>query len=655
MSINNINSEKISINEKNENNNLNDSSYNLIINNNNNSNSRINNKFSIPKEKLLKYKIPKQKTNLLPLYEPTSSEINSTVSSLIISKTFNDFIIILLTLFSKIINVIFTIFIARKVSKISYGISTIYLSFIYEILISFPKDILCSVCSFYCQDFDKIKEKRKFRISCSLINFINHILIFLSFFIYKIFLFMNVDLKQYKIHVIIYIISSNIDNFCIPLNVYMNINNLNSMKTFLYFFKSYLKIMIIYILNMYFNLDLYSFTISRLLTSLFNFFITIILFYYYYFIDINILFPSFLNLKKNFYILFYEILTVDYNLLISIKNSLYSYFIKNLMLNYDKIILSFFVNYEEEQKAEYYFVKTNFCYFIDNFIAPSAENFFILLNRIKNFKIYSKNNSNYYNGDFSNEDNQYIKILNYKKNIYHNNISYSYTLLKTSIKMYYVILIIILNIILLIGNNIFKILFTDKWANINTNFQMEIYIIYIILKLIESNFNSYSSAIFNENNKEILTNFENINIFLLFALSISLIQIDISGLIFANIFSSCFLIFICLYLTVRNEIIKNNLEDNKYYDNRKMFILIFKEIIKFIKESFINKITFICSIVTYILFIIFQIIKNKIKFDILIIWLIEFTCNTLLIFNTIIIIFFEKEQFLDVFRLKSSI
>jgi hypothetical protein len=305
MSNNNINSEKIIINEKNDNYNVNDSSYNLIINNNN---SRINNKYSIPEEKLLKYKIPKQKTNSLSLSEPTPSEINSAVSSLIISKTFNDFMIILLTLFSKIINVIFTIFIARKVTKISYGISTIYLSFIYEIIISFPRDILCSVCSSYCQDIDKIKEKRKFRISCSLINFINHILIFLSFFIYKIFLFMNTDLKQYKIHVIIYTISSNIDNFCIPLNVYMNVNNLNSMKTFFYFFKNYLKIMIIYILNIYFNLDLYSFTISRLLTSLFNLFISIILFYYYFNLDIKIFIPSFLNLKKNFYILFYEIL-----------------------------------------------------------------------------------------------------------------------------------------------------------------------------------------------------------------------------------------------------------------------------------------------------------------------------------------------------------
>lgn len=79
-------------------------------------------------------------------------KIKARAKNLVLSTVISDCFIILMTIISKIIHVIFTVLIIRVVSKKAYGIESVYLSFIHDIIISFPSQVIRISASCYSHD-----------------------------------------------------------------------------------------------------------------------------------------------------------------------------------------------------------------------------------------------------------------------------------------------------------------------------------------------------------------------------------------------------------------------------------------------------------------------------------------------------------------------
>ena len=110
--------------------------------------------------------------------EQNPNRLKSKARTLIINTILSDSLNFLMTFISKVINVIFTILIARSVTKTSYGLATIYFSFIYIIITMFPSEVLRKTTSQYSHDKNEENENRKFQDSAQ-IAWISNIIIFI--------------------------------------------------------------------------------------------------------------------------------------------------------------------------------------------------------------------------------------------------------------------------------------------------------------------------------------------------------------------------------------------------------------------------------------------------------------------------------------------
>ena len=572
-------------------------------------------------------------------------KIKARAKNLVLSTVISDCFIILMTIISKIIHVIFTVLIIRVVSKKAYGIESVYLSFIHDIIISFPSQVIRISASCYSHDQSPVIEKKNFINSSKLSWLINFIIIPVSILLYYIFVLMDPTLVNYKYHIILYIFSGIIENSVEPVMIYINVKVINSIKTFILFFNDILNLFTCYILCYKFKLDLWAFTLSRLITSIFY---CTLLFYLAlsYNIDIWLLIPSPKLLKERIQFYYNIIKKEDSELISLIKLEIRAWSTDLLLKSIERIVLSFFVTYSDDIKAEYLFVKGNFEFFIDRFISPTGENFFILLNKIKNFNNITTLRSGIEiteKGDFSFNDNQYIIKNLSTKNSAVKKESYPYKLLKTHIKLYLITGILMFCVFSILGKNFLLWLFTDKWANETTFSLMKLFVLSISLNLIETTFISYSAAIYNSFNRKLIKGFGRANNFLLIALSFSLIQINIKGLVYANIIKSSINILLNWYFTVRNEFWDI---ENKYIER-----FIFKEMISFAKDSSMKNnslfYTFFSGISSYALnqLMIYNYFKGLQDVVILFVDIIIAT-------NAFVIIYLEKDQFSEILKLK---
>ena len=462
-------------------------------------------------------------------------KIKLRAQKLILSTAISDCFIIVMTIISKIIHVIFTVLIIRIVTKKAYGIESVYLNFIHDIIISFPTQVIRISASCYSHDQSPVIEKKNFIHSSILSWLVNLIIIPLSIFLYYAFIILEPSLNQYKYHIILYIVSGIIENSVEPIMIYLNVRVINSVKTFILFFIDILNLFTCYILCSKFKFDLGAFTFSRLITSIF-YFILLIYLGLSYNIDIWLLIPNPKLIKERIKFFYNVIRKEDSELISLIKLQTRAWYVDLFLKSVERIVLSFFVVYSDDVKAEYLFVKGNFEFFIDRFIIPTGENFFILLNKIKNFKNITtlrSGNEITDKGDFSFNDNQYILKVLLRRNSIVKKESYPYKLLKTHIRLYLITGIIIFYIFSILGNDFLLWLFTDKWANDTTFSLMKLFVVSIIVRLIEINFISYSKAIFSKPNRVLIKGFGRANNFFLIALSFSLTQISIKGLVLA--------------------------------------------------------------------------------------------------------------------------
>lgn len=574
------------------------------------------------------------------------SKIKKKARNLIVNTVVSDSLILLLTFISKIINVIFTVLIARSVSKKSYALANIYFSFIYLLITTFPKSINRRCSLQYSHDLFEKDEEKKFKDATQVTWIINYIITFLSFFLYHAFTSFNSELLDYKLHLIIYIFSALLEIYAEPIMIYLDIRVSSNYKCFVMFFGDYMLLMLNYLFSSILHFDLWSFTLSRLFSSI-GYFVFLVYLAKHSFHIFNEILPSWSKTKNGIKFLLKSICTKneENELKALYISEIRSYSVTTMMQFTENVVLSFFVRYSDDIKADYSFVKENFSFFINHSISPSEENFFVLLNKIKNYKnlttLKSSKDSttNEYSGDFSLNENQYIIKEVSRKNKPKESESYSYKLLKTSIRLYFVIGIISISVLSLLGNEVLLMLFTDKWANDRTYKFIKLYLVYFSLKAISSKFSSYSSAIYSSEIRDMSRRFGYVNIFLMLTLAFSLSQIDISGLVITNIIYHSVKILAEWYFTVKNEFLFV-----KQY-------VVYLEMFTFAKEACVRISTILSTLACVTLYYIIGLASQFEKYEEMN-YLVIFAKNIIIICNIIAVIFIEKEDFMDVLRLK---
>ena len=111
--------------------------------------------------------------------------------------------VLVLSLLSKLINILCNIILVRHISKEAYGTAKIYLEFLFTLICFFPIDTIRKTSQKFCPDKNSEKEIKKYYIVCQL-----YTLIYIPMIIYCIFLFFGFiifdstgTMKQIYIHI----------------------------------------------------------------------------------------------------------------------------------------------------------------------------------------------------------------------------------------------------------------------------------------------------------------------------------------------------------------------------------------------------------------------------------------------------------------------
>ncbi len=144
--------------------------------------------------------------------------------------------VLVLSLLSKLINILCNIILVRHISKEAYGTAKIYLEFLFTLICSFPIDTIRKTSQKFCPDKNSEKETKKYYIVCQL-----YTLIYIPMIIYCILLFFGFiifdhsgTMRQNYNHSIVYIISGMLEILAEPVILYMNLHMENILigKTF---------------------------------------------------------------------------------------------------------------------------------------------------------------------------------------------------------------------------------------------------------------------------------------------------------------------------------------------------------------------------------------------------------------------------------------
>ena len=472
----------------------------------------------------------------------------------------------ILSIITKIITLLCNVIIVRNITKNSFGIVKIYFEFAFSLIIFFPSETIRKSAQKYIPDENKENEKKKYEIIVQLYSIIILIMLLFSIILYFSFIYFggeNISLN--KTQLLIYILSSFIELLSEPIIIYMNLYLEN--KQIAISIGNFSRVIFNVIFAAIFKLDIWSFTLSRIISSIF----------YSSFLIYKGIFIYKINYSKLIFTNYKDILTKDKidNIDVSSAREILYTFIKatglKMILNYcEQIILSFVIKESNEEKGEYSFIVENFSFIIRFLLEPIEETFYNLINKIKKIEIKDKNKS--------------------KES---NDISLTFNMLKLFIKLLLIFDTLLISYVFLSGKDIIQIIYSKKWATISTEKIGKIQSIYIAIISINGIIESFANATNNTNqmNKyNILMIFN--SIFLIIFMNF-FSKFDICGLIMANALSMIIRINGNLF------IIFSGREQVKEYQND---ICSFKDdIIKFWKDFYLS----IPSLISTILCIFF--------------------------------------------------
>ena len=546
-------------------------------------------------------------------------------------KTFQNTIsAFVLSLISTTINFTCNIPLLRKVSKESYGVVRVYFELAFTLVNFIPRETLRRASQKFCPDKDSEKENDKL----TTLSQISYLFLFassiLSIFIFLSFMLFTDSTKLHEnyIQLIIYIICALFEMLIEPVVLYMNLNMEN--KFLPINISSISRIISNTIFIAFFNMDLWSFTLARIIGSSVY--------------TLSIFFLGICKYKLNFFNFFPKNLKIWKSLifdkssnngtnLIYLREILFQ-FIKLNLLNLilsecQNLVLSFILKSSDEEKSDYSFIVQNYSRISKFLLEPIIDAFYNLVNKIKYIE---RKRGDYFKQENENDINQMkddddsSKELELKRENIHNqkmeelvekdnnapekeeaketkkeiNYDLSIKLLQFFIKIFVYIGILMIPYYILIGTEIMGYIYGEKWQNNNIDKIGNCYSYFVIIKAISDLIKNFGNSAndarqMNLSYISLIVNAIFLSIFMYF-----LSKWDICGLIISNVLSAAFLTNINLYIIFcgKSQNIKLKIKNDSTIKD---------EIEVFINKCFIS----LKSIVaTFILIIIGSILKK---------------------------------------------
>ena len=418
-------------------------------------------------------------------------------------------------------------------------------------------------------------------------------------------------LHENYIQLLIYILCGLLELIIEPVIMYMNLHMENKFLPIT--ISSISRVVTNTIFVAVFNMDLWGFTLSRIIGS------TVYLSY--------IFSLGFFKYKLKFY----EFFPKDYKSLIFAKttingiNLLYLreiifQFIKLNLLNFiltrcQNVILSFIIKSSDEEKSDYYFISQNYGLITRFLLEPIIDAFYNLVNKIKNIEkknqdLKEDNSNNIDNNNnidtpksqnniiresdiLVKKDSKEIEETKNKDQIKEINYELAIKLLQLFLKIFTFIGILIIPYYILIGTEVMGLIYGKKWQTNAIDKIGDCYSYYVIIIAVSDLIKNFGNA----TNDTRQMNLSYISL-IVNALFLSLIMYilskwDICGLIITNELSAVFLINCNLYIVFCGKKIKkhfNILKDSIYSD-----------IQYFIKKCFLSKNAIIITAISIII------------------------------------------------------
>jgi oligosaccharide translocation protein RFT1 len=438
----------------------------------------------------------------------SNSDNNTVANGYIKNSMMSTSIVVIWGLVTKVVSLAFTMSLARIISKESYGIAKVYFEFIFILILYFPRETIRKTVQKYCPDKEPDNEDKKYKEAVQLCWFLNIIFMFISIPVYFLFIFTD-SLQNLKVHVLSYVLCANLELFVEPIMLYNNIKIDNTNKYIGLTLANYSRLFVSFILCYFLGFDLWSFTLSRIISTAIYCIFMIYVGLVKYKLSLSILLPDF-NLWKTIY--------KEKTELMEIFNSFIKTNILKMILTYtEKTILSFFLKLSDEAKAEYSFITDNFGIIIQHVLQPVEENFFNFVNKIKNFN--------------------------------QTDADYSKHMLSKYLRIMMIFGTLLIGYIFVLGKESITFVYTEKWSNDSSINILKVYSIYVAIIAMNGIIEAHSNAIFTAQQMERYNVIMTVKTFMLIIISIISSYVDITGLIYANGICMIIRIMVNLYFT----------------------------------------------------------------------------------------------------------
>ena len=526
-----------------------------------------------------------------------------------------------LSLVTTVINFTCNIPLLRKVSKESYGVVKVYFELAFALVNFVPRETMRRTSQKFCADKDPKKENEKF-ITLSQINYLFLLLTsIISIFIFFSFVLFTDSQKLHEnlLHLLIYIICAVVELLIEPVVMYMNLHVENKFLPITV--SSLSRVISNTIFIAFFNMDLWSFTLSRIIGSsvyiLFIFGLGVFKYKLNFFEFIPRDIKSFIFGKTSF----------NGTNLIYLREVLYQ-FIKLNLLNLilsrcQNLVLSFVIKSSDEEKSDYSFVSQNYSLISRFLFEPIIDAFYNLVNKIKYIEkniggefigeekdINLKDDTNSKTKELEEKDDKdelnekEKKENNNIEKVENNNINYgnkkeinydlSLKLLKLFIKIFNLIAVLIIPYYILIGTEVMGLIYGEKWKTNTIDKIGDCYSYFVIIVAISDLIKNFGNATndTHQMNLSYISLIANAIFLTLFMYIIS--KWDICGIIVTNFLSALFLINFNLFIIFCGK--KEKIETNNFEETT-----IYNEIMNFIEKCFISSNSIIATLISIII------------------------------------------------------
>ena len=583
------------------------------------------------------------------------------VSELLFKTIKNTSSVFVLSSTTTILNFLCNIPLLRAVSKESFGTVKVYFELAFSLINYIPRETIRRTSQKFCPDKDPNKEKQKYILTSQINILILITFAFIGILLFFCFVFFthSTQLHNNLIQLIIYILSALIELLCEPVILYMNLKVEN--KFIPITVSSLSRIISNTILAVFFNLDLWSFTLSRIIGSSVYLLYILYLGYFKYKINFRDFIPKDIKLlikgkmKDQINIKYLRVILFQF-----IRLNILNLIIQNC----EGLILSFAINNTEEEKSDYSFVSQNFSLLLRFFVEPVTDGFYILVNKLKymekkednrdlnfnlnNSKDYSiqiegerkdinqqsLENKNISGSIFEKKNQENSQEINKENtNIKEPNIFLALKVLQLFMKIFLIFGTILIAYYILFGINIIELIYGKKWANYNIDKIGDSYTYYVATISIVAILESFANATNNSRQMDLSYISLIVNSFLLIVFMILFSKWDICGIIMANVLSSLFIINSHLFIVFCGK------KEKKQYEIDPSITLL-DEIKYFQKNCFIST----KSLIATAILIVFGFFIKKILINVGLIF-VCCVCGLIIIINCFIILFFEYKQF----------